>query len=136
MLFDYLAKKNHNLQHDARVTNSWAPMKFMRLLSFPLPFAISAIHFSCFLSKTETFISLTMINYLFPQMFQANSDRFTVVKNVLHSPIITRFIRIRPETWNGRISMRTEFYGCKKGIVELVPYFLNAKLVHQTTIVY
>lgn len=72
----------------------------------------------------------------FPQIFQANSDRFTVVKNVFHSPIITRFIRIHPETWNGRISMRTEFYGCKKGIVELDPYFLNAKLVHQTTIVY
>ncbi|XP_029202215.2 uncharacterized protein LOC114966489 [Acropora millepora] len=51
----------------------------------------------------------------FKKIFQANSDRFTVVKNVLHSPIITRFIRIRPETWNGRISMRTEFYGCKKG---------------------
>ena len=56
---------------------------------------------------------------LFIQIFKANYDRYTVVKNVLDEPIITRFIRIHPETWNGHISMRTEFYGCKKGILEL-----------------
>ncbi|XP_068739041.1 uncharacterized protein, partial [Montipora capricornis] len=48
-------------------------------------------------------------------IFKANSDQYTVVKNTLKEPIITRFIRIHPETWNGHISMRTEFYGCKKG---------------------
>ena len=32
--------------------------------------------------------------------------------------------------------MRTEFYGCRKGIVELDPVILNAKLVQQTAIVY
>ncbi|XP_068680517.1 uncharacterized protein, partial [Montipora foliosa] len=49
------------------------------------------------------------------KIFKANSDQYTVVKNALEEPIITRFVRIHPETWNGHISMRTEFYGCKKG---------------------
>ena len=48
-------------------------------------------------------------------MFAANSDRYTVVKNVLKKPLITRYIRIHPESWYGHISMRTEFFGCRKG---------------------
>ncbi|XP_078346313.1 uncharacterized protein LOC144631689 isoform X2 [Oculina patagonica] len=49
------------------------------------------------------------------QVFTANSDRYTVVRNKLYKPVVTRYIRIHPESWNGHISMRTEFYGCKKG---------------------
>ena len=49
------------------------------------------------------------------QVFHGNYDRFTVVKNKLHKPIITRYIRIRPETWQSHISLRAEFYGCKEG---------------------
>ena len=48
-------------------------------------------------------------------MFTANSDRYTVIKNVLKKPLITRYIRIHPESWYGHISMRTEFFGCRKG---------------------
>ena len=48
-------------------------------------------------------------------MFTANSDRYTVVKNGLEKPVITRYIRIHPESWYGHISMRTEFFGCRKG---------------------
>ncbi|CAH3038827.1 unnamed protein product [Porites evermanni] len=48
-------------------------------------------------------------------VFTANSDRYTVVKNVLDKPVITRYLRIHPESWYKHISMRTEFYGCKKG---------------------
>ena len=48
-------------------------------------------------------------------MFTANSDRYTVVKNGLEKPLITRYIRIHPESWYGHISMRTEFFGCRKG---------------------
>ena len=53
------------------------------------------------------------------QVFTANSDRYTVVRNVLVKPIITRFIKIHPESWQGHISMRTEFLGCKKGIATI-----------------
>ena len=48
-------------------------------------------------------------------MFTANSDRYTVVKNGLEKPLITRYIRIHPESWYGHISMRTDFFGCRKG---------------------
>ncbi|XP_022778337.1 uncharacterized protein LOC111319871 [Stylophora pistillata] len=49
------------------------------------------------------------------QIFKGNLDRYTVVRNTLYRPVITRYIRIHPEEWNGHISMRTEFYGCSKG---------------------
>ncbi|KAL9955596.1 hypothetical protein ACROYT_G036938 [Oculina patagonica] len=51
----------------------------------------------------------------YTQVFTGNSDRYTVVRNELDKPVITRYIRIHPKTWNGHISMRTEFYGCKSG---------------------
>ena len=44
-----------------------------------------------------------------------NKDRNTVVGHVLKPAIITRFIRLRPMTWYGHISLRTEFYGCTSG---------------------
>lgn len=49
------------------------------------------------------------------KIFQGNSDRYTVVMQALKNPIITRYIRIHPETWHAHISMRAEFYGCKEG---------------------
>lgn len=50
------------------------------------------------------------------QIFTANYDRYTVVENMLEKPIVTRYLRIHPESWQSHISMRTEFLGCKKGI--------------------
>lgn len=49
--------------------------------------------------------------------FQGNSDRKTIVGNVLEPPIVARYIRILPVTWYGHISMRLQFYGCTKGDV-------------------
>lgn len=49
------------------------------------------------------------------QIFTANYDRYTVVENMLDKPIVTRYLRIHPESWQSHISMRTEFLGCKKG---------------------
>ena len=46
------------------------------------------------------------------QVFLANKDSNTIVYNILNPPITTRFIRIKPMEWRGRISMRTEIYGC------------------------
>ncbi|XP_078348538.1 uncharacterized protein LOC144633566 [Oculina patagonica] len=49
------------------------------------------------------------------KIFQGNTDRYTPVSHDLKSPIITRYIRIHPKTWETRISMRAEFYGCREG---------------------
>ena len=57
---------------------------------------------------------LIMINQgsIHSQVYDANSDRNSVIVNTLIQPIEARFIRIYPETWYGYISMRTELYGC------------------------
>ncbi|XP_078344114.1 lactadherin-like [Oculina patagonica] len=48
-------------------------------------------------------------------IFSGNFDRYTVVRHDLDEAVITRYIRIHPETWHGHISMRAEFYGCRTG---------------------
>ena len=49
---------------------------------------------------------------LLTQEFTGNSDRDTVVENVLNLPIEAKFIRFQPTAWHGHISMRVELYGC------------------------
>ncbi|XP_068757796.1 fibrillin-1-like [Montipora capricornis] len=50
--------------------------------------------------------------------FTGNSDRDTVVENVLNSPIKMKFIRFQPTAWHGHISMRVELYGCREDVDE------------------
>ncbi|XP_078363993.1 polycystin family receptor for egg jelly-like [Oculina patagonica] len=44
--------------------------------------------------------------------FDGNTDWKSIVYHELQPSIIARFIRIRPVTWYGHISMRVELYGC------------------------
>ncbi|XP_032227696.2 uncharacterized protein LOC5503440 [Nematostella vectensis] len=46
-----------------------------------------------------------------------NDDRHTVVLHELVTPIFARYVRTRPKTWQTRISLREELYGCKEGFV-------------------
>lgn len=46
-------------------------------------------------------------------MFQANNDATEVVLNKLHTPLLTRFVRIRPQTWHSGIALRLELFGCR-----------------------
>ncbi|XP_068684952.1 EGF-like repeat and discoidin I-like domain-containing protein 3 [Montipora foliosa] len=50
--------------------------------------------------------------------FTGNSDRDTVVENVLNSPIEMKFIRFQPTAWHCHISMRVELYGCREDVDE------------------
>ncbi|XP_071419004.1 neuropilin-2 isoform X2 [Pithys albifrons albifrons] len=45
--------------------------------------------------------------------FQANEDATEVVLNKIYSPVLTRFVRIRPQTWHNGIALRLELYGCR-----------------------
>ncbi|KAK4300982.1 hypothetical protein Pmani_026854 [Petrolisthes manimaculis] len=45
--------------------------------------------------------------------FRGNRDGNSVVTNLFDTPIIARYIRIKPTRWRDRISMRLELYGCK-----------------------
>ncbi|XP_046862238.1 lactadherin-like [Xenia sp. Carnegie-2017] len=46
------------------------------------------------------------------KIFQGNSDTTTVVKHSFSSPIISRFVRFVPKTYQGYPTMRIEYYGC------------------------
>lgn len=72
-------------------------------------------------------------NHFFLQIFTANYDRYSVVKNNLDKPIITRYIRINPKTWQGHISMRTEFYGCKKGTCQIATVLSSTSHILEPT---
>lgn len=47
------------------------------------------------------------------QVFTGNSNPTDVVKATLPKPTLTRFIRIRPVSWDQGVSIRFEVYGCK-----------------------
>jgi hypothetical protein len=60
--------------------------------------------------------SLNGINFVDDEedkIFPGNTDQNSIVKHALKSAIIARYIRVRPKTWFGTISMRMELYGCK-----------------------
>ncbi|XP_036174858.1 neuropilin-2 isoform X3 [Myotis myotis] len=47
------------------------------------------------------------------KVFQGNSDPTEVVLNRLHTPLLTRFVRVRPQTWHAGIALRLELFGCR-----------------------
>ncbi|XP_061876577.1 LOW QUALITY PROTEIN: neuropilin-1a-like [Entelurus aequoreus] len=47
------------------------------------------------------------------KVFQGNSNPADVAKTMLPKPTLTRFIRIRPVSWEIGIALRFEVYGCK-----------------------
>ena len=46
------------------------------------------------------------------QLFAANSDRDTIVSQVLTPRFRARYVRFVAMTWHNHISMRAELYGC------------------------
>ncbi|XP_060928388.1 inactive carboxypeptidase-like protein X2 [Limanda limanda] len=47
-------------------------------------------------------------------LFFANSDKDTPVMNQLAHPVVARYIRIIPQSWNGSLCMRLEVLGCPR----------------------
>ena len=70
-------------------------------------------------SESLNFLVCLMVNHFsyrfFFQEFDGNIDYYSVVHHDLNPPITERYIRFRPLTWNVRISMRVEIYGCTQG---------------------
>uniref|UniRef100_A0A8C5MEU9 Neuropilin n=1 Tax=Leptobrachium leishanense TaxID=445787 RepID=A0A8C5MEU9_9ANUR len=46
-------------------------------------------------------------------VFEGNSDPIDVIYRPFPKPVLTRFVRLRPVTWENGISLRFEVYGCK-----------------------
>ncbi|CAM9555264.1 unnamed protein product [Lampetra fluviatilis] len=47
-----------------------------------------------------------------PKVFSANSDASSLVENKFPEPVLTRFVRVRPRSWENGIALRFELYGC------------------------
>jgi len=46
------------------------------------------------------------------KVFQGNQDSFTPVVNSLDPPLLTRYLRIYPQSWARQIALRLEVLGC------------------------
>ncbi|KFO32846.1 coagulation factor VIII isoform X1 [Fukomys damarensis] len=47
------------------------------------------------------------------KVFQGNQDSFTPVVNSLDPPLMTRYLRIHPQSWAHQIALRLEVLGCE-----------------------
>uniref|UniRef100_A0A8C9P5M9 F5/8 type C domain-containing protein n=1 Tax=Spermophilus dauricus TaxID=99837 RepID=A0A8C9P5M9_SPEDA len=47
------------------------------------------------------------------KVFQGNQDSFTPVVNSLDPPLLTRYLRIHPQSWTHQIALRLEVLGCE-----------------------
>ncbi|CAB3987650.1 Hypothetical predicted protein [Paramuricea clavata] len=47
------------------------------------------------------------------KVFQANTDRSSIVTHSFKSPIRARYIRVLPKSWSNYPTMRLELYGCR-----------------------
>lgn len=56
-------------------------------------------------------LSLTLCNCPF-QLFYGNVDKNTPVMNQFFKPIVARYIRILPQSWNGSLCLRAEVLAC------------------------
>lgn len=60
--------------------------------------------------SVKTF-SLTLCNCPF-QLFYGNVDKNTPVMNQFFMPIVARYLRIIPQSWNGSLCLRAEVLAC------------------------
>lgn len=49
----------------------------------------------------------------FLKVFQGNVNPTDVIYRIFPKPVLARFVRIRPASWENGISLRFEVYGCK-----------------------
>ncbi|MBN3286785.1 NRP2 protein, partial [Polyodon spathula] len=47
------------------------------------------------------------------KLFHGNTDPAEVVLNRIPQPVLTRYVRIRPQAWQNGIALRFELYGCQ-----------------------
>ncbi|XP_073920289.1 coagulation factor VIII isoform X2 [Castor canadensis] len=47
------------------------------------------------------------------KIFQGNQDSFTPMVNSLDPPLLTRYLRIHPQSWENQIALRLEVLGCE-----------------------
>ena len=48
-----------------------------------------------------------------PQLFYGNVDKDTPVMSQFNTPVVARYIRIMPQSWNGSLCLRAEVLACQ-----------------------
>lgn len=132
------ARRAHEGENDLRVhtrLNSFCSFPFERkprrlcvgtfnkfntvaIRCFPLSQLMhSSESFRVFFDELESnFVTCSVIiNILVCQVFQANSDRHTIVTNTFPRSVLASYIRVHPQSWYSWVSMRVEFIGCPIG---------------------
>ncbi|XP_054915736.1 coagulation factor V [Poeciliopsis prolifica] len=69
----------------------------------------------------------------FWKTFQGNEEASQTKKNIFFPPLIGRFIRLHPITWNNAATIRMEFYGCELDGCS-VPLGMESRLIEDRRI--
>ena len=59
------------------------------------------------------------------QVFEGNTDSYSVKHSYLDEPIVARFIKFHTVQWNRHPSMRVEILGCQCEFILLHKFFLS-----------
>ena len=81
-----------------------------RLLARIMPCA-RELHLPSLILLLQPLLKFDFCDVIF-QVFNGNHDTDSIVYNTLNYPITTRYVRVRPVSWQVCISMRMELYGC------------------------
>ncbi len=66
---------------------------------------------NCVISTIQ-FLLFVCFSSFCSQLFFGNSDKNTPVLSQFMEPVVARYIRILPQSWNGTMCMRMEVLGC------------------------
>uniref|UniRef100_A0A3Q2C9B7 Coagulation factor V n=1 Tax=Cyprinodon variegatus TaxID=28743 RepID=A0A3Q2C9B7_CYPVA len=69
----------------------------------------------------------------FCKTFQGNNDAYGIKKNTFFPPLVGRYIRLHPITWDNAATIRMEFYGCELDGCS-VPLGLESGLIEDSRI--
>ena len=87
--------------------------EYFRPYAYKDKLVVSKLKGCCFILRVQ--ILMNSFSMYFVKIFKGNKDGSSVAVNNLPKPIYTRYLRLHPKFWSGRISLRAEFYGCKSG---------------------
>ncbi len=85
---------------------------------FVLQFDLGGIFRQKLFTKKKVYNQIIMtvpnvtVSFNFTQIFQGNTEMYTVVYHDLNPIIEARYIRVLPTNWYGYIAMRMELYTC------------------------
>ena len=66
---------------------------------------------NCLTGKLKAKCTVIKAYVLILKVFEGNSDGDTVLSHWVTQPVMARYCRLKPKTWNEQIALRLELYG-------------------------